>query len=141
MEERKAFAKKTLSKAFPELAGRVLPKPPPGRDVVREPRTIPRAEAKVTEPAANPSPPIPQTKAEKLRALSLRKIKSLARPLDPKAPLGDQVYFSWEVDESGMRVQRWLAQTVMEKEEAMGKRIAGNERATVVWVPRVSLKV
>lgn len=138
LAERKAFAKDTLSKAFPDLAGRVIPKPPPGRDVVREPPAAPAAQPPVTETVTVPITQPQQTKVKKLRALSVRKIKSLARPLDAKAPVDNQVYFSWEVDEKGDHVRKWMAKVAAEKEEAMGKRITGTDKAAVVWIPKVS---
>lgn len=144
LAERQVFARETLANAFPAQAGRVIPKPPPARNIVRDPPVDVPGD---TLPPMPPQPitaasRVPASKADKLRALTVRKMKSLAKPVDVKmanTPMEDRRYFTWEVDESGEQLGNWNALTAVEKEVMIGKRLVdgGKEKAEQLWAPSV----
>ncbi|GFZ47883.1 hypothetical protein JCM24511_05630 [Saitozyma sp. JCM 24511] len=111
---RRSHAQEVLARTFPDQAARSIPKPPPQRDVVRPPPSATTSGGRL-----GPSPDLPPTavssgttsqtqtqvpaqtqsktksKAEKLYDMHLRKLRSLAKPLDSKQRDGDKRFFEW----------------------------------------------
>jgi hypothetical protein len=141
--ERRAKAREIIAAKFPDQKGKVIPKPPPAKDTnklrPKSPERLP--------PSLQPPPPAKEegnntikpvvkvkTKAEKVYELELRKLRSLARPLDPKLKLkaglrpGEEGrrFFQWGVG-TGDEVKQWL----------VGGKV--DRKLDKVWVPLVSI--
>ena len=111
---RKARAQEVLTRTMPEHAGRVIPKPPPGRD---DKRVRPESQASHRPLSATGTPvAIPpdkesskvKSKAEKLYEMNIRKLRSLAKPLDPaQKGQGEKRFFEWAGDERGEGIGKW----------------------------------
>lgn len=130
-EARRARAREIMAQKFPQYKDRVIPKPPPQRDVVkvktRPPSPLPPTPPLPEQPAPPPEPVVRKTKAEKLREVEIRKIRSLAIPLDPKMRAdGERRFFQWSVGSPG-------AVDIWEKEGKLG----GEKKPDRVWVPQV----
>lgn len=118
---------------MPQHAGRINAKPPPGRDVERKPpEPSPRAtDSKDALPVEQHVVTKVKTKAEKLYEMHLRKLRSLAKPLDPSQQGSEERerrFFEWGTEQRGQGAEAW------EKE---GKVEGKLER---VWVMAVSLQ-
>ena len=133
--QRKSRAQEVLARTMPGFTGRVIPKPPPGRDVQRIQTNDEEVEAVQSPPsgdAATPRETLPtkgKSKADKVYEMHLRKLRSLAKPLDgSQKPNGvERRFFECATDEKGDLVKRW---------EEEGKWEGKLER---VWVKTVSL--
>lgn len=141
--ERRAKAREIIAAKFPDQKGKIIPKPPLPKDT-----TKPRPKSPEKLPPSLQPPLVPQysaietiqakpevktkTKAEKTYELELRKLCSLARPLDLKLKLksgtgsqGDgRRFFQWGLGTSE-EVKEWKAGGRMDRK--MDK----------VWVPIV----
>ncbi|RSH92318.1 hypothetical protein EHS25_008733 [Saitozyma podzolica] len=104
---RRTHALEVLARTFPDQAARSIPKPPPQRDVVRPPSAMTTSRGSDQPPTAVSSSSTTQTqiqdngktksKAEKLYDMHLRKLRSLAKPLDPKRRDGEKRFFEWGI--------------------------------------------
>lgn len=130
---RKSQAQSILAKHFPEAVGRVIPKPPAGRDVQRpRPKSPEKLPPSLSQPTVSSNDCTSssttignekqedkkvKTKNEKLYDIHLKKIRSLAVPLDKKqkADGRDRRFFEIslgeaklvEVDESWRGNGKW----------------------------------
>ena len=101
-------------KTFPAQAGKTIAKPPPPRS---DTRTRPKSPQRLP-PSLQPHPDIPgdntieakktKTRAEKMHEIQLRKLRSLAKPLDPKQRDGEKRFFEWAMalDQTGA-IKAW----------------------------------
>ncbi|WVQ79904.1 hypothetical protein IAT38_002004 [Cryptococcus sp. DSM 104549] len=112
---RRAKAREIIAQHFPEQADRVVPKPPPPKDVVRKrppsperlpPSLQPQPVAAATDGAGAKKT---KTKAEKLWDLHLRKVRSSATRLGIGSTVLDEErrFFEWGVDLDGVKVKGW----------------------------------
>ena len=96
---------------MPNHAGKVIAKPPPGRDVVRpqtgkRPIAIPPKEVEMVTPGREAAKP--KSKEEKVYDMHLRKLRSLAKALDTgRKGEGEKRFFECAVDEMGEGLSRW----------------------------------
>lgn len=128
-EARKVAARAIISKNFPNMANKSIPKPPPPKDVVRvrplSPERLPPslrpaigADTSNTTRGSSETPvsakTAVKTKAEKLAEIHVRKIRSLAKPLIARTGgVSDDLerrFFEWGSDASGSggNVQKWV---------------------------------
>ncbi|WVR04779.1 hypothetical protein IAU60_001791 [Kwoniella sp. DSM 27419] len=114
--ERRAKARELVSQHFPDHGSRVIPKPPPPRDIIRKkppsPERLPPSLQARLDPAPESSGPTAasrvKTKAEKLWDIHLRKVRSMATPLVKGAKAeGERRFFEWSIDLSQARVDVW----------------------------------
>lgn len=134
LTERRARARELIAQKFPDRKDRVIPKPPPQRDVVKARPLSPDRLPPSLQPASPPGQQIDtkiaaakpvKTKADKMRELHVRKLRSLATPLDPKMRAdGERRFFEWSVGS---------------KEDAETWRTSGKSswKLSKVWVPQV----
>ncbi|ORX34028.1 hypothetical protein BD324DRAFT_638092 [Kockovaella imperatae] len=123
---RKSRAQEVLEKTFPGQAGKTIPKVGPKVDDTRiKPSSPPRLPPSLPPAASAPSPSEPtaesdpgassgsvrvKTRAEKIYEIHIRKIKSLAKPLDSRQRASDERrFFEWCVDLSGKGLSGWKA--------------------------------
>jgi hypothetical protein len=142
LAERRSKAKALIAQNFPQYKDKVIPKPPPQKDVIKVRPKSPDRLPPSLQPTVKVDPTSGQatgvsttesgperatrTKAEKLRELEVRKIKSLAKPLDPKMRVdGERRFFEWGTGTSE-DVRGW------EGNGKLGKKL---DRA---WAPQVS---
>ena len=131
--ERRAKAKEIIAQKFPHTKTREIPKLPPQRDVIKQ-----RPESPDRLPPSLQPTPLPQTqpkekpttttksKAEKMYEIELRKLRSLAKPLDPKMqPTGERRFFQCSIGVSE-DVKKWQGGGKVDK------------KWDKVWVPMVS---
>lgn len=132
--ERRAKAKELIAQKFPEIRTREIPKLPPQKDVVKQrPPSPERLPPSLQSQTLTPPPPPSDTvkaksksKAEKLLEIELRKLRSLAKPLDPKMRAdGERRFFQWAVG-STADIEVWKEKGKIDK------------KWEKVWVPVVS---
>lgn len=133
--ERRAKAKEVMAEKFPQYKDRVIPKRPPQKDIIKARPKSPDRLPPSLQPASSPVQPHPEsvvvekpvkTRAQKLRELEVRKLKSLARPLDPKLRVdGDRRFFEWATGTAD-DIRSW------QEGEEIGRKL------NKVWVPVVS---
>jgi len=138
-QERKRKAQEVLAQHFPEAVGRSVPKPPPPKTIQKTrpaspPRLPPSLQQHPSSSTSAPTQPESQkrlkTKSEKLFDIHVRKVRSLARPLDGKVKEGDKRFFeSVPGVTDGAKVKKW---------EEVGKLESKSER---YWVLTVSVSV
>jgi len=115
---RKARAQDVLARTMPAHQGKVIAKPPPGRDVERiRPTPIPKlsqpssnadAAAMMAASAPEEEKSMAKSRAEKLYETHLRKVRSLAKPLNSRQKgEGERRFFEWAVDERGEGFEKW----------------------------------
>jgi len=113
---RKARAQEVMARTMPEHAGRVVAKPPSGRDDERISPPKPSGPSKKssveTETAIVPEKVETKvkSKAEKVYEIRLRKLRSLANPLDPMQMGGEgreKRFFELGVDGRGEGLLSW----------------------------------
>lgn len=133
LAERRLKAKEIIAQRFPQYKDKVVPKPPPQKDVNKQRPKSPDRLPPSLQPAPTPPPIVEKepekpvkTKAEKLREIEVRKMRSLAKPLDPKMRAdGERRFFEWGTG-TIEEVRGW------EGSGNMGKKLEK------VWVPQVS---
>lgn len=135
-QERKRKAQEVLAQHFPEAVGRSVPKPPPPKTIQKTraaspARLPPSLQEQPSSSESNPTKPEsqkrPKTKSEKLFDIHVRKIRSLAKPLDGKVKEGDKRFFECVPGVTdGAKVKKW---------EEVGKLDSKPER---YWVLAVS---
>ena len=92
-------------------AGKVIAKPPPGRDVDRNQAArplivIPPEQVEAVIPTRETARV--KSKEEKVYDMHLRKLRSLAKALDARQKgEGEKRFFEWAVDEMGEGLSRW----------------------------------
>jgi hypothetical protein len=130
--ERRAKAKEIIAQKFPETRTRDIPKLPPQRDVIKQrPKSPDRLPPSLQiEPPAKPqidtAKSKPKSKAEKMYEIELRKLRSLAKPLDQKMQAtGERRFFQWGLGVSE-DIKKWKGGGKIDK------------KWEKVWVPVVS---
>jgi len=124
--------KELIAQKFPDTRTREIPKLPPQKDVMKQRPPSPER----LPPSLHPEPTIPapadtvkakpKSKAEKLFEIELRKLRSLAKPLDPKMRAdGERRFFQWAAGTVG-EVDIWKGHGKIDK------------KWDKVWVPAVS---
>ncbi|WVW78264.1 hypothetical protein I302_100217 [Kwoniella bestiolae CBS 10118] len=120
--ERRTKAREIIAKQFPEYGDRVIPKPPPGKDVIKPQKVSEKLPPSVqqqqesgstsanaqtqtqvdgTKPTTMTAKPKVKSKADKLWDIHLKKIRMSAEPLLKGArsdSLTEKVYFEWAID-------------------------------------------
>nr|XP_031860696.1 uncharacterized protein CI109_003739 [Kwoniella shandongensis]KAA5527768.1 hypothetical protein CI109_003739 [Kwoniella shandongensis] len=127
---RRTQAQEILAQHFPEQVGRVIPKPPPGREVIKKrpkspERSPPSVQATLSSSSTSglstsnenataqtsSASKKPKTKAEKLWEIQIRKIKMGAKPLSPTGSGSvaddEKRFFEWGVDLERKGVKGW----------------------------------
>jgi len=72
----------------------------------------------------------------KLHKLHCVKIRSLSKPLDPRAPRDQSLAVEWTVDLAGERVRGWSSTEQFKPDKAAAA--LGERKPERIWVPEVS---
>lgn len=101
----------------------------------------PPVTAQATTAATIPSSssvPAPTPADEKHHKLHCVKLRSLAKPLDPKVPRDTSRAVEWTVDETGDKVRAWLG-GVGKYAPTTTAAALGTRKAERIWVPDVGV--
>ncbi|KAK8847557.1 hypothetical protein IAR55_005416 [Kwoniella newhampshirensis] len=128
---RRERAQQVIGQHFPEHKGKVVPKPPPAREIVRKrPSSPERLPPSLQQPTASGSDSsiatssrgdgsssittVRKTKAEKMWEIHVRKIRMGAQPLIPGGGGAgtdtEKRFFEWGTDLDRSRVEGWKTQ-------------------------------
>jgi len=133
--DRKAKAQKIIAEKFPTISkSRIINPLPPQKDVIKSrPKSPERLPPSLQPTPLSSAPPASvqgktKSKAEKMYEIELRKLRSLAQPLEAKMRSdGERRFFQWSLG-SREEVEQWRKGQMLGKEKKMNK----------VWVPAVS---